>query len=455
MAGYTHDDFENDAEFLYRHFRTIRKVESHSKLIDRFRRLFIEGFGYPEPAIQSALYRIVNSKWANWSFSAILNRCCYILINDWSHKKTETEKIGLEAIAGLVALFNNLPTTDIDSSVVLRLRQLVQQFTQTEEHQALQRRVWADKEPPKTRQDAQTRPIGELIGRYPFIHSHYLLDYDSCEWGQRVIKKRQEQQEKRFETQLLRYASYLRQRSQRQETVSIVVVENPTLLSDQHLKAAIRKFVDKAATSQTFQDSVRKSRLSQDLSYSAFKQCIQKDLTTFVREAHRAKHSEATFDYAGHRFQRWLQERLREIQPESNDRQLTDALRVQTCAELLDCFLAHPCDRAGHHLMFIDLIGVLGATDTIGLLLKIVLLCQGESNLEAIKLHLSKRLAELFKYYERSVSITGGAAWLIDCLENWMVAGSIRFSKIGATQWWTVLLDKPSPSSKAPPSTDR
>jgi hypothetical protein len=71
------------------------------------------------------------------------------------------------------------------------------------------------------------------------------------------------------------------------------------------------------------------------------------------------------------------------------------------------------------HFIFVDLIANLGATPTIGLLLKIVLLCR------KVKPYLEKRFSILFNHYESR--IRDGIPWLVESLENLNIALSVHF----------------------------
>jgi hypothetical protein len=435
MSNYSHEDFEADAECLYRHWLTVKTVESYEQLLDRCHGLFIEGRGDPQPA--AALARMVASKWAEREFGLVINRCCYILINHWWWSPH-----GHEATAGLVNLLKAFPTSETDSDAVQRLQALVRQFTQSQQYAALDRWGWAAKEPPKTSHEVKSRPIGESINRYPMLYRHYLLEYDSGEWGLHVIKQRQAEREKQFEESLLRYT---RRRSPASSRSSLLPnADNPTLLSEPELEAAIHQFAGKTADARTYQDAARLliAKSNQAPTYQAFKQHLYEELTAFVRYAYRENNRDrpTDYDYGKHRFNDWLDERLRNILPEQDDRKPHVALRVQTCARLLDLLLDIPHNQRGHHFIFVDLTNNLGATFTVGLLLKIVLICyDGKPNLEAIKAHLAKRFAILFKHYEQKLSVQDGVNWLVDCLENWMVAASIHFGRSEVSMWKTLL----------------
>ncbi|MCS6814513.1 MAG: hypothetical protein NZ772_13230, partial [Cyanobacteria bacterium] len=70
------------------------------------------------------------------------------------------------------------------------------------------------------------------------------------------------------------------------------------------------------------------------------------------------------------------------------------------------------------HFVFVDLVTNLGPTQTIGIVVKVVLICP------KIAPYLEKRFSILFNHYEASPRDV--VQWLIDCLENLNVAFSIN-----------------------------
>jgi hypothetical protein len=103
---------------------------------------------------------------------------------------------------------------------------------------------------------------------------------------------------------------------------------------------------------------------------------------------------------------------------------------------LLEGLVASP--HRPNHVRFIDLINNLGATFTIGLLLKIVLLCSTvRSNLEAMKSQLSRRFALMFKHYESHAR--SGNEWLVECLDNLTIASTIHFGQEDYSKWANLL----------------
>ena len=433
-SSYSHlsgDLFKKDANLLYDHFLYLRREEPCQVLVERFYRLFIEGVEYPDRAIAAARDRIItaDSRWAVHEFLNILNRCCYILVNHWwlqSDFKSDLK----QATIDLIDLFTSPAVKPSTTLATRQLRDLVKQFANSPQYEALQRRAKvaggtggiALKE---SQRDDQEEPIGNLIHRYPFLYGHYLqTDEDSSEVAQHAVKRLQAQRESKFEHDLLWYAT----NSNLQKTHHAYrSVENPTLLNFDQLEVAIRQFSGKAEGSHSYRDLAFSflREAGQVKSYQALKWELQDYLTASIKHSANPK-------YGNHRFNDWLHEQLGNTFPQSDHLKPNGVLLVKTCGQLLDSFV-NP-SHAGNHGMFVDLIGNLGATFTVGFLLKLVLLCRRvRANLEAIKSHVNKRFAMMFQHYEtRSRS---EIAWLIECLDNVMIAFTIHFGQAGVHKW--------------------
>jgi hypothetical protein len=74
------------------------------------------------------------------------------------------------------------------------------------------------------------------------------------------------------------------------------------------------------------------------------------------------------------------------------------------------------------HSTFLDLISNQGSLSTIGLLLKVVLICH------KVKPYLEKKCAILFNHYENAT--TDAISWLVATLEQINIALSINFGNI-------------------------
>lgn len=423
-----------EAQILYNHLLYWVQRESPSQLIERFRKLFIDGKDYPEPQITAALERITASKLAEQEFKYILNRCCHILVNRWQmHAQQQA------AIAHLVALFKILPYSFgaecastkrsylvsqaapnvLENRSVSRLQELVQIFASSEEYLTLQRLVQVmDKSPDKNKQSGNSS-LGLLISRYPYLYAHCLLNKDSSYEHQQTVQQIQAQRQRQFEINLSKYVTYLarrtelaRKNSSPAATQIIKPVTNPTLLGDRELYLALKQFMGKVEGSYTYRDLAQSflTHSSQTQSYRAFKEDLYKYLIASIEP-----------DYGKHQFNQRLYKYLKNTFPESDFQKVNDFLLVRTCSHLFNFLVVESPNRLNPYV-FIDLISNIGSIPTMGLLLKIVLLSH------KAKPHLEKRFSILFNHYEYQA--IDEIRWLVKSLENLNIALIVNFGAV-------------------------
>jgi hypothetical protein len=430
--SYSFRHFRQDSDHLFNHFIELRREEPTDSLIERFRHLFIEGANYPEPEVLIALHRIARSTWADKEFSLILNRCCYILINYWWLQPELRQ-----ATVDLVELFKPPYTAIHNSQPAQRVRELVHRFTQSGRYVALQDRAWAaaaighatepknqrkfiDNEESRFSTNFKKQPLRKLIPRYPFLYPYCLLTHDSSEGGHEAIRHMQEVRERQFEQHLNRYMRTLLRRS---TSPTSATMENPTLLDPKDLMVAVKRFVGKAEGRHTYRELARQFvTYSQEASsYRELKWQMYEYLTASIQYSNNP-------NYGKHHFNQWLEKQLEDTLPQHDGVRPTSLLLVQTCAQLIEALVANPKARPRNHIMFIDLIENLGAVFVVGLLIKLMLICQDiRASLDATKAYLSKRFAGLINHY--SSALNSELGWLVESLETLMVAFSVHFGR--------------------------
>jgi len=389
---------------LYDHILSCVETESPPQVIERFRKLFIDGMGYPDRFIEATLYKIISVKRSDRDFKYILHRCCYIPINRWQlHSQQKF------AIANLVALFkHNSPRFGMEFYIVKRLQEQIKLFTQSQEFQTLERLVKAvEQDPEPDKQDSHS-PLGQLICRYPYLYGHSLLSKDSVEEDQQTIKKLETQRLRKFENNLSQYLNYLVE--PRNTEIGIVEpASNPTLLNDAELHLAVREFVGKVAGYRSHKESaqffLRDARKTP--SYSSFKVDLYEYLISSVEP-----------EYGGRQFNDRLYRYIKNTLSENDSGKLNNILLARTCNQLFN-FLVVENSQHPSHYVFYDLVHNLGPSRTMGLLLKLVLL-SGK-----VKPELEKRLSILFNHYEGKAS--DEIMWFIKSLENLNVALAVNF----------------------------
>ena len=407
------DDIEISKQILYNHLIYWVQRESPPQLLARLRQLFIEGMGYPHPEIAAALYRIIASKLAEQEFNSILNRCCYILINRWiMHPKRDA------AYAELLALFQSASNSRMElfhSSPNKRLQELMRKFVESEEYHKIIGDTTGRKPEPHSKPE---RPLGELICRYPYLYTHYLLGEGCSSEQQQTIRELQAQRQQKFEIHLSQYATYLVRRVQMERQTSsnksepmLPPVRNPTLLNDRQLFLALRQFVGKVDGSYTYRDlaKVFLARTHQASSYGQFKKDLYGYLIASINP-----------EYGKYRFNQRLAKQLANTFPESDFQKVNNFLLVETCRQLFNFLVASP--KRPEHLFFIDLISNNGSLKTTALLLKIALLSKH------VKPHLEQRFSILFDHYESQA--VNDILWLVESLENLNIALGVNFGAV-------------------------
>ncbi|MEO0457770.1 MAG: hypothetical protein AAF152_14495 [Cyanobacteria bacterium P01_A01_bin.114] len=410
-------------QVLYDHLLVCVEKETPNALLERFRTLFIEGSRYPDLEVTRALEQIVGDRQVETYFRHILNRCCHILINRW-----QSNRHYQPAIAELVSFFDQLEQDSSQSVRDLtrtrssrRLREVVSQFPETEQYVILKRLVRVIEASRGDSNGAQMPqpPLGNLIGRYPYLYQHCLLNKESPKEHQRQVRRIQTKAQRQFEVDLSHYVTYRMRRAQLRRKGCLDSREhhlrpaaNPTLLSDRELVKSLRQFSGKVEQNHTYQDLANRfvSQSCQSTSFKTFKD----DLYEYVTASIDSDYGKRSFNNAFH-------QQLTSIYPESHSQNVNDFLMVRTCSQLFN-FLVVDASAGRQHFVFIDLINNLGPLTTTGVLLKILLLCR------KVKPYLERRFSILFDHYESATQDT--VKWLVRVLENLNVALSLNFGSL-------------------------
>lgn len=409
---------KNQEQLIYDHLLSYVRESSPEEMINRFQALFIEG-NYPEDEIKAALDRLTAQKKAAPEFKFILNRCCYIPINHW---RRQPQLQG--AIPELVGLFENYSKGNVQGSSThrisaRRLQPLVLDFVNSEQYLTLSRLAQVFSETAEVNEKKGDKPLGGLISRYPYLYSHCMLGEESNYEQQQTVRQLQTERQRKFEVGLSQYVTYQVRRSQLArkyppEKVARMLKShpNPTLMSDRELVVALKQFVGKVEGPYTHRDLAQKfvNDTTRPKSYKAYKRDLYEYLTASIDPG-----------YGQRKFNRQLCDRLKKAIPTSDDQKLSDFLVVRTCSQLLN-FVVVENGANPNHFVFVDLIANNGPARTVGLLLKIVLICR------KVKPYLEKRLAILYNHYE---SCTRDAVqWLIEAFEHVNLALITNFGAV-------------------------
>ena len=394
--------------YLYDHLMREARTVEPARVVEHFRQLFVDGVSYSNPRAVKALEWIVNAPFSRSEFKFILNRSYYIVINAW--RESGRNRVFIPALIDTVLASPVTP----DSSVRNRhLWQLTQHFIQSEQYQALQR-LSSTIRSERRGKDVQTKPrnvpLETILHRYPYVYEHNLLTQDSTVEQRHTIHAIRQEAQAKYDLDLSRYLAYHRSSSYRE--VAVFPARNPTLLSDAHLNKALSQYVGRVDGRNTQRDLANcfLTYSKWTRSYSEFKGDLYDYLTLSMGSW-----------FSGQRFGSRLSDRLHSTLSQYDDKPPTNALFQETCKSLLN-FLVVEGPQNPEHTNFIDMLGNLGATLTISVLLKIILLC------EQAKPWLERRFAILFNHYGDHPQTD--VKWLVESLETLNVAMSTNFSNL-------------------------
>lgn len=398
-----------DEQVVYDYFLEAVQTDSPGQLIEDFRRIFVEGRGFRKAAVYAAVEKIIKSKDSEYTFNYFFNRCCHILINRW---QLQPQLQG--SISELISLFDNLPPPRNGyQSTSNRLRQLIINFVQSDHFIKLQRltRVVNGK-------GQNSVSVGNLIHRYPYLYNHYLLGEDSSQEHQKTVRKIKGQTERRYEVSLSRYVTYKVRMAQmarsRPEGGRRIInqVKNPTLLTDQELNRSLKHYVGTVGSGYTYKSLSHSFNTStiHTPTFGAYKDELYQYLMTAMGT-----------EKGKSQFNRKIYNLLQNTLPECNNQKPSEFLMLRTSSQLLNYLIVESPNNPQHYI-FIDLVSNMGVTRTVGLLLKLVLVCN------KVKPYLEKRFSILFDHYESFTK--DGVPWLVKALENMQLAFSVHFGKV-------------------------
>jgi hypothetical protein len=400
---------------LYNHFLTFVQVETPEQLLDRVKQLFVEGLSYGDTAVVAGLDEIMLAGDVEQEFRFVLNRCIHILTNRWQGRPQCQH-----AIPDLIDLLETPPTLPVTNHArgrsVKRLRELMKQFLETEQHLALKRLATVMSQETDL---TAAQPLGKLIRRYPYLYAHCLISEGSSQEDQQSVRTLQEDVQYRYEVDLSRYVTYQFRKSELLQNVSqtsvgriLHPVRNPTLLTEMEVCESMRHFVGKIDGRSTHRDLAH--RFLDHTQYTASFKAFKDDLYEYLVGA-------VDPEYGRRQFNQQLYLLLQSTLPEHHHQPVNELLVMRLCSQILS-FLVVESPQQPKHFVFVDLISNMGPMLTTSLLLRILLICR------KIKPYLEKRVSILFGHYESYNQ--NSVEWLVAVMENLNIALSTNFGNM-------------------------
>lgn len=405
-------------QILYDHLLECVKNLKPEEVLERFRCLFITSRSYDYQHVLQALATIVSSSDAKYQFQFVLNRCCHIVINRWQLQPST--QVYIPHLVQVFDCVNQISNDKYHRSFSNHLQKLVISFTQSDYYKQLQRLATIICEQENLNKNTKEEKVGNLIVRYPYLYSHCLLSADSSIEQQETVYKVKRKLERNFEINLSKYVTYQIRTAQasrnpeliEKKTKIIQPVTNPTLLTERDLGRSLRHYIGTVENGCTYQDLSRSfiTHTNDVQNYQIFKD----DLYEYIIQSIDSK-------YGKHRFNKKLYDKLQHIYPEFNTKKPDEFLKMRTYSQVFN-YLIVESTRNPQHLVFMDLLSNMGTTRTIGVFLKIALVCG------KVKPYLEKRFSILFNHYESFSK--DGACWLVKSLEKLNVAFSANFGNL-------------------------
>jgi hypothetical protein len=390
------------------------EYEKPEALIAKFTALFIEGNHKDDRVIQ-ALDKVLLIPQEQQKFSHLINFCCHLIIDRWLNNPEY-----VSFIPQLIEVFDLVkPQTKSYARLRGRLIQGIKKYKESELYCQLKFIVDIILDRETNIDLEQNLLLRDLVTRYHCFYRHFLIEYLPITTEPKFILAKSQEKEKQFEFKLYQYILYrarliqlakARQFSQGAGKV-IRRIENPTLLSDKDFKIATDIYSGKLDGEHTLTQIAQKLVANNSLrhDYGHFKQ----ELYRYLLYKIDTKNSNYPID-------RYLKQKLEQIFPQSDSRQLNDSLILQTCRQLLS-FLMKESSQT-EPVTLVELIANLGTAQTIVLFVKIVAICpQAKPDLEM-------KLVTLFTHY-RDAKVQD-MLWLVKSLEHINIAFGLCFGKV-------------------------
>jgi hypothetical protein len=421
------DRTSEEEQKIYAHFAAAIQTESPQTIVVYFQNLFIEGVSYQDPQIRKTLEAIVNdNKYTESQFHHFLTHCCYLPIYYW-----QKQKLAISPIVELVNLFSRA-TFSVNKAgnyrKLSRIKNWLNSYKTSEGYLKLKRLVkilqYNEDRSQNITQDweqdihlNQKNPnlIGNLARRYFYLYEPYLLADNSSNEAKKTIQVLRNNAQKKFELSL---AQYMTDKVRIQKTSGLTESNKNerekldiTLLNRQELDLSLRHFIVEIQDGYSYK-SLAKSFLDRAKQTTCIKD-FKEDLYQYLSFGIDPK-------YGKHHFNARLAKTIKEILPEINSQKPNEFFIIRTCSNLLNFLVLDPNQPLNHYL-FMDLVTNLGAANTVGIILKLVLICP------KIKPSLEKRLSLLVAHYD-SLTIDR-VPWLVKSLENFSIAFVAHYGK--------------------------
>jgi uncharacterized protein YjbI with pentapeptide repeats len=374
-------------ESIYQFLIKIVHHNTPETVLQEFRQLFLLGKEPSEPHVKTALDIIIASK-NNQEFRNTLKRSCYILINNWSSKRS------YNFIQNLIHLVGDPPLKQTTlSPAMTRLKGYVANFVDSHDYQELK----LFSAPYTAEAEAEQQHWSHRYTSYLLVPQY--LDSRNPIEQRETAKNLSRRLRKKFKFDLAMYTA----RSDSPNFNPEQKVTNPTRLGS-HVIQLIKKISSRQLLVNCQSYAEHLNQQVENTTYQDFKQDLKKYLLFLINTP---VYSEIIDQY--------LFSRLDDLYKNHHVKPISADLLLRTCRRMIEVLTTE--DGREPSTLFILLTNRGNPLTLVVILLKIILLCKYAQT------YLDVCIAQLIRYYEDSTE--KDCQWLINFLEVFKIVFAI------------------------------
>ncbi|WRH67389.1 MAG: hypothetical protein RSE13_02945 [Planktothrix sp. GU0601_MAG3] len=299
------------AEVIHEFFLHGVQTSSPEAVLDSFEQLFFYLLCPSQPEVKGALEKILSEETGESCFHSTIQRCCYILINNWLLKRQQ------RLIQNLFQILSNPP--DVNQTCLSvqenRLTIWLHKFLSSENYQKLLQCANFDRNNWSSRYQSYL-----LVPQY--------LNPRSSREQKEVARNLSKQLKDKYKFDLAMYITRLDSPSGKNHKL-----HNPTKLGDE----VINLIKQTISTQRVFNYGTQANLFlqnTQDFNYQRFKQCLPQYLMFNLSQ-----------QYPANVLREKIEEKLQSLYRIHDDKTINQALIIRTCNRLLEFLLLETGER--------------------------------------------------------------------------------------------------------------
>ncbi len=423
---------DRESEIIYDHLFSCASNDPPQVVIRKFHNLFIQGKN-EDAEVSQALNKIIVSPISQQQFDRIFSHCFYLIFDYWVTKPKSLSYIS--ELLNIIEIINKSSSYD---RLRKQLIKLISEYQKSQEYLKLKATIAIispqkflgknDTGSAKTQESDEIsnsqgydrKIVNNHLARYTFLYEYIAPQNPELKQLNEFIKSLQNSRRQDFEIKLSRHIIYRYRLKQvaKMKLLSkgagkvITKVDSPSILSERAFQIALQQYLGKIDGKQTILERSQKFIADNKIrgSYQVFKQ----DLYQFLIKDIKSRNS-------SYQINQKLKNKLDDIFAQSDKKQISSTLILQTCRQLFSFFVTE-LNSNNNPQGFVDLVTNLGTAQALKILIKITLICP-ES-----KPDLEKKISLIIDRYQ--LHEIQDVPWVTKTLEHLLIAFSIYFGKI-------------------------